>query len=430
MKGKFAIALAGILAAAVLAAPAMAQTTGIALGDGRTYSFFGGDGMYQADGMTFIICDGKVIIREEGKPDRELPLCSAAGDEAVLAEDAPAADDSQSADSAAVFVETQDGVNFRVGSFEDAEIVEERAAGIGTEGGAGIHVEASGTADWICVQTEDAGDVCLTYSGAELCPDIAGGMNPEVFEKYEAFGLRCDAAADALYYQGQRVRVFEDSYPVGDQGRATVEHLDDAGTVDVRALRDLTKKVCNADGSENPGGVLLGLEALSAETFAARDFAVMIHPIQEISVTAVEGSGAVNWYVADVCGAASAGAADADEPSSASGDGATAKREATAWEGGELSAEEMRKMYAPYEEFGLTYDAEADALYYQGRRVRYFLDVQQSNGETLDSGKFHGCMRQFSGEDGEVDVHAIRDFDQPDADGNGKLTGMRAEEVR
>ncbi|MEG0324779.1 MAG: hypothetical protein RR619_12340, partial [Raoultibacter sp.] len=87
-------------------------------------------------------------------------------------------------------------------------------------------------------------------------------------------------------------------------------------------------------------------------------------------------------------------------------------------------------LYAPYAAFGLDYNAKADTLTYQGKRMRNFMDIKQSNGEALNSGHFKGVMTCIGGEDGEIDVETIRDFTKPDADGNGTLIGISVEQVR
>ena len=92
--------------------------------------------------------------------------------------------------------------------------------------------------------------------------------------------------------------------------------------------------------------------------------------------------------------------------------------------------EEMKAFYAPYEAFGLRYDVEKNALYYGERRVRDFVDVRQSNGESMGNGHFKGVMTHLYDEDGEVDVETIRDKSRPDADGDVKLVGLRVAEIR
>lgn len=307
--------------ALTLCAAAQAQTTGVAV-DGKVYTFTGGEGTYKADGKTFIIGAETVTIQEEGKPDLVLKTVDA----------------------------------------QDAEIVRDDAA---------VFIEQ--------------GTECITAVSTECTESAAGGENDanmKLFAPYAEFGLRYDAANDALYYQGRRVRIFEDSYPLDGQNCAGIEHVDPLGTVDVKAQRDLSVKAYNADGSFDPSGKLVGLYALTDEEFEARLLG-WVKPAQE---TAVEG------YV--------------------------------------MTGEEKRQLFAPYSAFGLSYDAAADVLSYQGKRVRRFMDIRQSNGEPLEGGSFQGVMTCIAQEDGEVDVETIRDFTRLDAAGEGTLIGMTVKEVR
>lgn len=351
MKNGWKVLLATLTLAA-MAVPALAQTTGIAL-DGKTYCFTGGAGTYEADGKTFIIGEDEVVIREAGKADICLPL-------------------------------------YATGEGEMQETAKDRFYFVGMDSSEAI---ASIVDDAVCAEVtlcESAADAvaCCMEGVAVSASEKAqaqNGIDAATFAPYARFGLSVDVQKGALYYRGERVRVFEDGYSVGDQGRAVVEHLDALGTVDVRAVRDLTKKVYNADGSQNPGGVLTGLEALSAEEFAARDFDAMLAP-QSIPCTASEG--------------------------------------------GAMSPEERAALYAPYAEFGVVYNAGEDQLYYNGQRVRDFLDVKQSNGASFSSGDFHGVMTHIAGERGEVDVRTIRNYGEPDAEGNGKLIGVQVIEIK
>lgn len=65
--------IAILLAAILMCASALAQTMGIAL-DGKAYSFTGGEDRYSIDGKTFIIGEDSVLVQEDGKPDRLLPI--------------------------------------------------------------------------------------------------------------------------------------------------------------------------------------------------------------------------------------------------------------------------------------------------------------------------------------------------------------------
>ena len=92
-----------------------------------------------------------------------------------------------------------------------------------------------------------------------------------------------------------------------------------------------------------------------------------------------------------------------------------------------MTIEEKQAFYAPYAELGMTYDAKKDSLIYQGQEVRRFLDIQKSNGEAPDSGRFSGTITNLNNDSGTIDVTTIRDYTRPDAEGNGKLVGVRVE---
>lgn len=91
------------------------------------------------------------------------------------------------------------------------------------------------------------------------------------YAQYEPYGLSYQASDGRLYYQGRMVRCFEDMYPVDQNNQAgTVCNFPD-GEVDVHAVRDLSGPIeRNADGSFDPSGVLLGLEADTQAEFDAR----------------------------------------------------------------------------------------------------------------------------------------------------------------
>lgn len=224
---------------------------------------------------------------------------------------------------------------------------------------------------------EDAGDVCVHIAtpgefSYTVVEDPAESYAVE-FSAYAKYGLSYDMTHDLLYYQGKQVRVFEDRYALPDGNEASINLFSKEGEVDVRALRD-------------ESGELTGLEALSEAEFAARD----LNPWLEPSVTRVE---------------------------------------MTASDGEELSREEREAFFAPFAAYGLRYDEERDLLFYQDRQVRKFVDVRVSNGEHPESGKFEGQLTQLVYEGGEVDVTAVRDYDHPGADGEGKLIGLNVEEI-
>ena len=236
--------------------------------------------------------------------------------------------------------------------------------------------------------------VVAQYSQSALAEDE---FSPEAFSVYAPFGLSCDSVGEALYYRGRRVRIFEDVV----QGDALqeeaglcyeLEYVDSEGAVDVRTVRDET-------------GTLLRLEQLSEAEFQSRDLKDWTEP--EIGVTAAEG----NVWTAYA-------AVEADEDAVAA-KGMTAETSCAEW-----TQADKQAFFAEYAPFGLTYDPQTDALTYMGRAVRNFLDVRSSNGASLTGGSFRGSITQICNEDGEVDVETIRDYDHPNASGEGTLTGI------
>lgn len=202
----------------------------------------------------------------------------------------------------------------------------------------------------------------------------------DMYDRYAPYGLIYNDADGRLYYNGESVRHFEDMYSVGDGGYAGITGTYKNGTVDVRAVRDLTQRQYNEDGSFDPSGVLLGLEQLSKAEFDANTMELN-KPTSPPTAYASEGDA--------LDGVDDAGKVDAG-PS----------------------------MYSIYEPYGMTYDSATDLLYMNGQMVRYFLDIMESNGESLTGGKFQGSMRNKNNSVGTVDVYAVRD------EGNN-LTGLR-----
>lgn len=86
--------------------------------------------------------------------------------------------------------------------------------------------------------------------------------------------------------------------------------------------------------------------------------------------------------------------------------------------------EERLRFAEEYKPFGVSYDESADQWYWNGEKVRYFRDILTSNGESLESGNFSGSMRTMSGE-GTVDIYTVRNFENTDLNGVGKLVGIK-----
>jgi hypothetical protein len=335
MKKSSLAILTGMILTMTFSSHALAST-GIYV-DGKAYAVSGDQTTFEADGKTFILDWDSVRVQEAGKPDRVLPMEHSAGNSGAVVQDVTTASEN---------TEVSGGVSVIEGSKVTADAV---ATGIKSEG--------------------------------------ASVQQSAQFGQYAKFGLSYDTTKDILYYQGQRVRVFEDSYSLGDNAYSSVEHYDELGAVDVEAQRDRAAYIKNADGSYDPGGLLTGLRALSAGEFATRDLTSWTQPPTLYNVTS----------------------ASSEAP---------------------MTTGEKLAFYAPYAEFGLTYDAKTDSLNYQNQMVHTFLDIRQSNGEALESGRFHGTMTSFTNDSGTINVTAIRDYASPDAKGNGMLIGLSVDKAK
>lgn len=197
--------------------------------------------------------------------------------------------------------------------------------------------------------------------------------------EYEEFGMVYNWDKDELYYNGKLVRWFEDYFELSTEERAGIDFFNENGVVDVYAVRDFSNLIQHDDGSFDPSGKVVGLKEFSAEEFAERDIDAIKNP-----------------------------------PMSAT----------YAGEGGGLTADELQAIADEYAAFGVTYDARIDQWYFHGEQVRVFRDVLTSNGESFTGGKFHGTIRTLPSANGTIDIYTVRDFANPDAFGNGTLTGI------
>ncbi|WP_019534631.1 M56 family metallopeptidase [Paenibacillus ginsengihumi] len=231
----------------------------------------------------------------------------------------------------------------------------------------------------------------------------------ELFAVYEPYGLTYNKSTDQLFYKGELVRYFADYYPIDEDSSAGNDYLNEKGTIDVHGVRDLSKLPRHADSSIDPSGKLIGVEPYSQAEFNARDIEKLKNPPQTDAVSVDESSMANT----------SAGTAQ-EFSNEASSTASTAAYSA----GDDITPDELAKIYAVYEPFGVTYDKKKDRLYYNGKLVREFIDILSSNGEELESGKFEGSMRQMNRPDGKVDIKAVRDYKKLNAEGEGKLIGI------
>lgn len=253
-------------------------------------------------------------------------------------------------------------------------------------------------------------------------------INSEYFKIYEQFGMTYEGEKKGLYFNGKKVRWFEDYYPIDEEGnQAGMDYINETGIVDVYAVRDLSNLTHYPDGSFDPSGKLIGLKEFSEEEFAARDIKAILDS-KEVTHVAYDYGDLVATFETDsenrqiqITGTSGTDAAVKEGDSTV---------EATT--NVILNAEDMRKareehlkMEEEYKPFGVTYDEKEEQWYFNGEKVRYFRDILTSNGESLTGGKFSGSMRTMSGK-GTVDIYTVRDFSRPDKEGIGKLTGIKA----
>ncbi len=190
----------------------------------------------------------------------------------------------------------------------------------------------------------------------------------KMYAGYEQYGLSYNKSTDQLFFNEELVRYFEDYYPVGDNEDGSysgIDYFNENGTIYVHSVRDLSQATNN-----DPSGKLIGVESYSQAGFDARNIEDLKNPPQ---------------YSIDEAGQ----------------DGTDGK-----------TIEETFSVYATY---GLTYNKEKNCLIYDGKTVRSFVDVLSSQGAT----------RSMFNEEGTIDVSAVRDYSDIDADGNGKLTGVK-----
>ena len=230
----------------------------------------------------------------------------------------------------------------------------------------------------------------------------------EAFAVYNQYGLTYNKNTDQLSYNGELVRYFEDYYPVGDGGSAGKDYFNENGTIDVHGVRDLSQLTRNPDGSTDPSGKLIGVTPYNQADFDARDIEELKNP--SLQATSVSTSSTAHH----------SSMAQESPQSNASKSNVT-----MAYSSGDImTPEELAKLYAVYEPFGLTYDKKQDCFYYNGKLVLQFVDVLASNGESFSSGKFKGSMRQVGSPDGKIEIQAVRDYKKLDSDGYGTLIGI------
>ena len=264
--------------------------------------------------------------------------------------------------------------------------------------------------------------------------------NTEQFKIYEQFGMTCDNNKQELTFNGKLVRWFEDYYPIDETNKAGISYFNENGVVDVYAVRDLSKIKRNADGSFDPGGKLVGLKEFTEKEFAARDIDAIKNPKAQ---TAIAGDNVSKEFTekelsdrdtdtieepktqTTVAGDNVSKVFAKEEFAYSATDTIEEAKAQTAIAGDPISDDVINAWLAEYKDHGVTYNTKNDQWYFNGEKVRRFVDILTSNGEDLSSGKFHGSIRTLNGK-GTVDIYTVRDFDKLNSEGNGTLIDVKA----
>ncbi len=210
---------------------------------------------------------------------------------------------------------------------------------------------------------------CFLATGAYAAPsadntEIAftgNCVNPEDYAVYESFGLTVDNGK--LYYDGKLVRCFDDRIPAKNFSVKAIGYYEESSVIDVRAVREKINGVSE----------LTGLEVLSQDEFENRvitDHSKPASPTESVFQTG-------------------------------------------------------ENIFAVYEGYGLRYDESEKALFYDGKRVRLFWDSRGADSQPSESEKWFNNSVSNWDSDREIDLYTVRDFDQTDENGYGKLNGFR-----
>lgn len=205
-----------------------------------------------------------------------------------------------------------------------------------------------------------------------------------------------------MLYNGEEVRLFFDGTEISDGYVTRYVYYNENGTADITTEYEPTP---NADGSSDPFGKLVGLRKATEEEFNSVNFG---YNSEEITLESE------NIVIADVF--------EVDKNVEAI---STNYADEYTVAGDPVSDIEINSWITEYGAFGVTYDKSNDQWYFNGERVRRFMDILTSNGEDLSSGKFHGSIRTLNG-NGTVDIYTIRDFDNLNSEGNGTLIDVKS----
>ena len=133
-------------------------------------------------------------------------------------------------------------------------------------------------------------------SSATLVDPYAEAMR---FAPYVRFGLSYDMINDQLYYNGTKVRYFEDFYTTESNGVSSgLCRTDETGTIDVHAVRDLSKRVYQADGSFDPSLELTGVIPYTQSEYDTRTDVSQTLPSAGISYD-LHNADDIQWWTAE-----------------------------------------------------------------------------------------------------------------------------------
>ena len=189
------------------------------------------------------------------------------------------------------------------------------------------------------------------------------------YSEYAPFGLQ--VRNGMMYYEETPVRIFEDRYTFEGNDYSRNGYFSKDGIIDVRAVRDPSIPAFNANGSTDPAGALVQLEIVDFSLRSSQP-ALPMEVVDTVALSAVGGY---------------------EDPSA------------------------LVVTFAPYVEYGLTFDPATEHLIFQGQIVRQFTDeIAKEKGSIINL-----LSRTDPSGEGVIDVYAVRDYTKLDAEGNGTL---------
>ena len=210
--------LLGLLLTLAMSVPSLAAGTGIALND-KVYTFYGSEsteGTYEVDGITFVIEENQVTIKQPGKPDEVHVLSYESLKDVVVVADKSASSAERSDEDAVVYSSiVMDSGNIVSGAlaqaeeivitqviddaaeFGDAELPDAATHVYTTQDGQSFTVQIASDNVYTGVVENQEGEMveytvsAMTTGNTEANPD---------YSAYAKYGLSFDSGEDTLYY--------------------------------------------------------------------------------------------------------------------------------------------------------------------------------------------------------------------------------------